>query len=112
MSQVLLPPDLVKRLGLSPEQIRAFCQRWHVAEVSVFGSVLRHDFRPDSDIDLLISYVPGESQGLLARVRMKAELEGICGREVDLMTKQSIEQSQNEMRRREILNSVRVIYVA
>ncbi|NJN21698.1 MAG: hypothetical protein HC812_11615 [Leptolyngbya sp. RL_3_1] len=50
---------------MSPHQIADFCQRWQIVERSLFGSVLRSDFRPDSDIDLLISYAPEASKGLL-----------------------------------------------
>lgn len=100
------------RLGITPLQLTDFCQRWQVAELSLFGSVLREDFSPDSDIDMLISYTPGAGKGLLARVRIKDELQMLCGREIDVMTKQSIEQSRNEMRRQEILGSAQIIYVA
>ena len=112
MSKILLKSNLWERLGLSPEQIVAFCQRWQIVELSLFGSVLGNDFRPDSDIDLLISYAPEARKGLLTKARMKHELEDLCGREVDLVTKKSIEESRNPMRRDEILGSAQVIYVA
>lgn len=107
-----LHPDLVARLGMSPNQIAAFCQRWQIVELSLFGSVLRSDFRPDSDIDLLISYAPEAKKGLLTRARIKHGLEDLCGREVDVVVKKSIEESRNSMRRKEILGSAQVIYVA
>jgi hypothetical protein len=104
--------QIFARLGITPADLAAFCQRWDIDEVSLFGSVLRNDFRPDSDIDVLISYAPGKCKGLLAQVRIKDELEKLARREVDVMTKQSIEQSRNELRRREILGTAQVIYVA
>ncbi|MEM9447295.1 MAG: nucleotidyltransferase domain-containing protein [Cyanobacteria bacterium P01_E01_bin.6] len=104
--------QIYDRLGITPADLEEFCQRWDIAELSLFGSVLRNDFRSDSDIDILISYFPGKGKGLLALVRIKNELETLSGREVDVMTKQSIEQSRNELRRREILGKAQVIYVA
>ena len=112
MPQIYLHPDLKSRLKLSADQIVEFCQRWQVRELALFGSVLRADFRHDSDIDILIAYSPEANNGLLARVRMKNELETLCGRDIDLMTKKSIEQSPNRLRRYNILDSAQVIYVA
>ena len=90
--------------------IAQFCQQWQIREFYVFGSVLREDFRPDSDIDVMVSFQANAPWGLLELVRMKRELETIVGREVDLVTKQSIEQSENWIRRQEILSTARVIY--
>lgn len=104
--------NIYQRLGITPADLAAFCQRWDIAEVWLFGSVLRDDFRPDSDIDILISYFPGKTKSLLERVQIKYELEALCGREVDVMTKKAIEQSRNPLRRREILGSARSVYVA
>jgi predicted nucleotidyltransferase len=78
----------------------------------LFGSVLREDFRPDSDIDVLVSFQDSVSWGLLEFSRMKRELENLLGRKVDLLTKKSIEQSHNWIRQREILETAQVIYVA
>jgi predicted nucleotidyltransferase len=104
--------NIYQRLGLTPAELKSFCQRWDIAELLLFGSVLRDDFSASSDIDILISYFPGKTKGLLALVRIKDELEKLIGREVDVMTKQSIEQSRNELRRREILGTAQVIHVA
>lgn len=112
MSMSTSKSEIYDRLSIAPAQVAEFCQRWQIAELAIFGSVLRSDFRPDSDIDLLIAYAPGAGKGLLARARIKDELETLCGREVDVITRQSIEQSRNEMRRQEILGSAQVIYVA
>jgi uncharacterized protein len=90
--------------------IAQFCQQWNVQEFYLFGSVLRDDFRPDSDIDVLINFATDSTCGLLELVRMKRELEGLLGRKVDLLTKKSIEQSENWIRRQEILGSARLIY--
>ena len=93
------------------EAIAQFCQGWQIQEFYLFGSVLRDDFHPDSDIDVMVDFQPSVRWGLLALVEMK-ELEAIFDREVDLLTKKSIEQSENWIRRQEILSTAQVIYVA
>ncbi|MEL6223279.1 MAG: nucleotidyltransferase domain-containing protein [Cyanobacteria bacterium J06626_14] len=103
---------IYNRLGITAAELTDFCQRWDIAELSLFGSVLRNDFRSDSDIDILISYFPGKTKSLLELVKIKYELEALCSRDVDVMTKKSIEQSRNKFRRREILGSAQIIYVA
>jgi hypothetical protein len=89
-----------------------FCQRWQIAEFYLFGSVLRDDFRPDSDIDVMVKFTPEARWGLLALIEMKEELEVMFEREVDLLTKGSIEQSENWIRREGILSTARLIYDA
>jgi uncharacterized protein len=89
--------------------IAAFCQHWKIQEFYLFGSILRDDFRPDSDIDVMVQFVPDARWGFEI-VDMKQELEKIFGREVDLLTKKSIEQSENWIRRKEILGTARLIY--
>lgn len=79
--------------------IAEFCQRWQIKEFYLFGSVLREEFRPDSNIDIMVSFEADVPWGLLEFVRMKRELETLLGREVDLVTKKSIEQSHNWIRR-------------
>ncbi|NCR17215.1 MAG: nucleotidyltransferase family protein [Microcystis aeruginosa LL13-03] len=99
----------VKKLKIElPQQIISeFCQKWQISEMYLFGSVLREDFRPDSDIDVLVSFQDSVSWGLLEFSRMKRELENLLGRKVDLLTKKS-----NWIRQREILETAQVIYVA
>jgi uncharacterized protein len=104
--------DIYNRLGITPIQLAEFCQRWHVAELSLFGSVLRDDFHADSDIDVLVSYQPSAKRGLFEKMHMREELESLLHREVDLVSKKAIEQSHNWLRRENILNSVKVIHVA
>lgn len=92
--------------------ITDFCQRWKITELALFGSILRSDFRPNSDIDILVSFAPDASWGLLALAGMKHELEDLLGHKVDLVSKRSIEQSHNWIRRNKILESAQVIYAA
>ncbi|MGV0029207.1 nucleotidyltransferase family protein [Phormidesmis priestleyi] len=98
-------------INLSIETLKAFCQKWAIVEFSVFGSVLREDFRPDSDLDVLVRFTPDAPWTLLDLVTMQYELEDIVGREVDLLEKQVIETSDNWIRRNEILNTAQVVYV-
>lgn len=99
------------RLDTSSEVIKAFCERWHVAELALFGSVLRDDFNSRSDIDVLVEFEKGSTPGLRF-VTMANELSSMLGRRVDVLTRSSVEHSPNYIRRREILESADVIYAA
>jgi len=76
----------------------------------LFGSVLRDNFRSDSDIDLLVTFAPDADWSLLDHVQMQQELERILGRDVDLVSKRAIERSSNWIRRQEILSTAQPIY--
>lgn len=95
-------------LNLSSEQIREFCQRWNVHELALFGSVLRDDFRPDSDVDILVTF--NGSYDLETLLGMEEELNALLGRNVDLIVKRSIEHDPNYIRRKSILNTAQVVY--
>jgi uncharacterized protein len=97
-------------IELPIEQIAEFCQRWQVTEFALFGSVLRDDFRPDSDIDVMVQFHPEAHPTFSTLDQMEAELKATFHREVDLITRQGIESSRNYLRRREILSSAQVIY--
>jgi len=100
------------QIELPMEAIRAFCERWKIVEFAVFGSVLRDDFRPDSDIDVLVSFAPDARWSLFDMVDAKDELAALLGREVDMVDRRAIERSRNYIRRKEILNTTRVVYAA
>jgi predicted nucleotidyltransferase len=91
------------------ERLAEFCRRWKVAELSLFGSALRGDFGPKSDVDLLVEFAPGASWSLFEWMDMIEELKAILGREVDLVSKQGL---RNPYRRRAILGSREVLYAA
>ena len=75
------------RLGISQEALREYCERHHVRRISLFGSVLRGEEGPDSDVDLLVEFEPGQTPGYIALAGMEAELSGMLGgRPVDLRT--------------------------
>ena len=100
--------------GISAEipinEIEAFCKKWDIAELSLFGSVLRDDFTPKSDVDVLITFADGARHGLFNMVRMRDGLENILRRKVDLVSRRAVEASTNKIRREAILGSARVIY--
>jgi len=104
--------DTYQRLGITSEQLSAFCHRWQVAELALFGSVLRDDFTASSDVDILVTYLPTVKRGLLEKIQMKEELENLLQRSVDLVSKKAIEQSHNWIRRNNILTTAKVFYVA
>ena len=95
-----------------PAALEAFCRRWKVREVAVFGSALREDFGPESDVDLLVSFEKDAGWTLLDFVDMEDELAAIFGRKVDLVEREAVEESRNYLRRRSILGSAQPLYVA
>jgi predicted nucleotidyltransferase len=89
--------------------IAAFCRRWKIAELALFGSVLREDFRPDSDVDVLIEFAADADWSLYDWVDMAEELKSILGRQVDLVSKRGL---RNPFRRHAILTTREVVYAA
>ncbi len=104
--------QIYTRLNVTPQQLANFCKQHQIQELAIFGSALREDFRPDSDIDLLVTYQPTAKRGLFEKMNLKEELETLFQRKVDLVSKNAIAQSRNWIRRKNILNSAEVIYVA
>ncbi len=99
-------------IDVPAERIADFCRRWKIREFALFGSVLRDDFRPDSDIDALVTFEPHHGWSILDHVKMEDELASIFGRKVDLVSRSAVERSENPYRRRHILSSARVLYAA
>ena len=81
---------MLQRLSVSPEAIAGFCHRHHIRKLSLFGSVLRDDFRPDSGIDVLVEFEPDAHVSLLDMGGMQMELSELFGREVDFKTEKWI----------------------
>jgi len=106
MSEIELPIEVPKA------EIESFCRRWKIAELSLFGSVLRNELRPDSDVDVLVSFGPDARWSLFDVVRMEEELQGILGRKVDLVERVAVERSENYIRRESILSHLHPVYVA
>lgn len=95
------------RIAVDWERIQAFCRKWKVKELSLFGSVLRDDFRQDSDVDVLVVFEEAAPWGLWDIVDMQDELKEIFGREVDLVEKRAL---RNPFRKHHILKTHEVIY--
>ncbi|MEN9521525.1 MAG: hypothetical protein RLZZ381_4113 [Cyanobacteriota bacterium] len=107
---IFLPFELKERLNITPEEIAKLCQQWNITELTLFGSVLSQRFNADSDVDILIRFAPDARQGLLTLSKIKHELEIKIRRKVDISLRESIENSENWIRRHEILKTAQVIY--
>ncbi len=100
------------KITLPKEKINEFCRRRKITEFALFGSVLRDDFGPASDVDVLVTFASDAHWSLLDHVEMQEELKVLFGRNVDLVSRRGIERSRNPIRRRDILDSAEVIYAA
>ncbi|MEK7993243.1 MAG: nucleotidyltransferase domain-containing protein, partial [Planctomycetota bacterium] len=116
---LLLNPDLLKaaveaahpRGAVAPIKMEEFCRRWNVIEFAFFGSVLRKDFGPESDVDALVTFAPDAHWTLFDVVPMQDELQELLGRPVDLVERKAIERSENYIRRRHIFQNLETVYV-
>lgn len=99
-------------ISIRKEELQAFCERHRIRRLALFGSVLREDFRPDSDVDVLVDFEEGGEPGLSELVAMQDELAAIIGRQVDLVERKAVERSENYIRRRHILSTAETVYVA
>jgi len=97
------------RPTIPPQGVQAFCEKWGLKEFSLFGSILRDDFGPDSDVDVLISFLPGHSMTLETFIQMQEELQSLFGRKVDLVEKRLV---RNPFRRHDILTTRKILYAA
>lgn len=99
-------------IKIPKEQIADFSRKWKITELSLFGSVLRDDFRSDSDVDVLVTFSRDAEWSLLDHMAMEEELSAIFGRKVDLVSRKAIERSANYIRRNAILETAQPYYVA
>jgi predicted nucleotidyltransferase len=99
----------LRNITLPEERVADFCQRWKVVEMALFGSVLRDDFGPESDIDVLVTFQPDAPWSLWDILDMRDELHQIFGRQIDLVEKDAL---RNPFRKREILQNHKVVYAA
>ncbi len=100
------------RIAIPDQPLAAFCRRWKIGELAFFGSVLRDDFGPESDVDVLATFVVDANWSHLDHPHMEAELARRLGRKVDVVDRRVIEKSENWIRRRSILESAQPYYVA
>ena len=96
-------------LAISKKKIAAFCHRWKVIELALFGSVLRPDFTPESDVDVLVTFAPDAEISLFDMAQMQIELQELFNRPVDILEKDAL---RNPYRKREILSTAQVVYAA
>lgn len=99
-------------LKIPRKKIAEFCARWKVSEFALFGSALRGDFSESSDVDVLLTFSPDAGHTLFSMVRMKDELSDMFGREVDVVSRRGVESGRNPIRKKEILETAKAIYVA
>ena len=97
------------RIPIDRVRIAEFCRKWRIREFALFGSVLRADFRPDSDVDVLVTFEDLAPWTTFDLVQMQNELQPLFGRNVDLVEKRSI---TNPFRRHAILTAKEVVYAA
>ena len=88
----------LQNIDLPMSKINVFCRKWQITEFALFGSVLRNDFNPESDIDILVSFAPNAKRGLTETMQMRDELEALFNRKVDLIVKAAINRSDNWLR--------------
>ncbi len=105
-------PQLSDRLPVSAGDLAAFCRRWHIAKLEVFGSVVREDFRAESDVDFLASFEPGMGPSGFDWFQLKEELARLVGRKVDLVDRRLVERSRNLYRRQHILSEATPVHGA
>ena len=96
-------------LNISEKKIQAFCTKWKIQTLELFGSVLNEEFDSQSDVDVMLTFESGSTPGL-EFVELKAELEEIFKRSVDVVTRKAIESSHNPYRKESILTTAKVIY--
>jgi predicted nucleotidyltransferase len=97
-------------IELPDQAIAAFCKKWKIRELAIFGSAVREDFGPDSDVDVLVRFADDARWSLWDVIGAEDELAQILSRPVDLLERGTVEQSENWIRRDSILNSARVVY--
>lgn len=100
------------KIPIDHDQIADFCRRWKITELAFFGSVLRDDFRVDSDVDVLVTFAQDARWSLFDHMAMEEELSTMVGRKVDLVSRRAIERSSNWIRRKAILGSAEAYYAS
>jgi uncharacterized protein len=98
------------RIAIDRMKLADFCREWRLIELSLFGSVLREDFGPESDVDVLVSFEPHAQPSLRDLLQMQQQLEALFCHRGDLLTRRSVEANENYIRRKAILDSAEAIY--
>ncbi|MBM3331023.1 nucleotidyltransferase family protein [candidate division WOR-3 bacterium] len=97
------------RIQFDRGKIAQLCRKHHVRSLAVFGSVLRDDFRPDSDVDVLVEFEPDARPSLFDLAEMSEELKEMVGRDVDLVEKAGL---RNPFRKKSILDTAELVYAS
>ncbi len=100
----------MQNINLEIEKIDHICQQWHIEELALFGSVLREDFNPNSDIDVLVSFAEDAKITFFDLDDIEQKLSELFNHPVDVVTKRAIEQSHNWIRKKNILENAKIIY--
>ena len=96
-------------IDLGTPALRDFCRKWKFRELAVFGSILRDDFRPDSDIDFLADFHEDAEWDMFDHMEMEEQLAGIVGRRVDIVSRPAVERSRNRFRKKHILSTAETV---
>ncbi len=99
-------------IDIQPDKLTAYCKRWQVLELALFGSVVRGDFGPESDVDVLVRFDPKAQHTLFDLSRMQDELTTLLGRQAHIVERDAVERSPNYLRRKAVLQSAETIYAA
>ena len=105
-----VPVPVPVSIDIPRPSLASLCPRWQVKELALFGSVLRSDFRSDSDLDVLVTFFSTAKHSFFDLQDLQKELQTLFGRKVDLVDRRVVEKSENYLRRRHILDSAEVIY--
>jgi predicted nucleotidyltransferase len=97
---------MIKNIHVPQKKIAEFCERHHIRRLAFFGSVLRDDFRPDSDVDVLVEFEPSHTPGLITLAGMEIELSGLLGRQIDMRTPGDL----SHYFRQQVLDTAQVCY--
>ncbi len=109
--EIMINKDILyQRLGIHPQKLADFCHKYQIIELCLFGSILRDDFTPDSDIDIIVTFSPNSTMSLLQFIDLEYQFKDLLKRDIDLVEKSVIEKDFNWIRRQEILNNYQVIY--
>jgi len=100
--------DLIATIPIN--KIAEFCYRWQIRELALFGSAVRDDLRPESDLDILVTFSVDADWGLFDHAQMRQELQTLLQRSVDLISKRALERSQNWLLRQEILDTAQILF--
>lgn len=99
-----------EHIDIPDNKIAEFCRRHHIRRLALFGSVLRDDFTPDSDVDILVDFEPNTRIGYIGLAELEIELKEMLGRNVDLHTLEGVERSRNGLLQKEILGTAETVY--